>query len=238
MLSPVWLHAIRANRDNSFCCGWRDCDWAPIWSIAYTALGMAPDSLPEPVAVARHIADTLTRLGVSYVIGGSFASSVHGEPRSTNDIDMVADLGQSNVDGFVDAIGAEWYVSREAVVHAVREGGAFNVIHMPTAVKVDIFVAGIDVFDRERLQRRTPVSFSSDPGQVTLFVDTAEDTILRKLEWYRRGGETSERQWRDVVGIVDAQSSRLDRVYLRKWAARLGVSDLTERLLKIQGPDD
>lgn len=206
--------------------------------IAYMALGMAPDSLPEPIAVASHIAGDLTRIGVAYVIGGSFASSVHGEPRSTNDIDMVADLRQSDVDAFIDAIGAEYYISREAVVDAVREGGAFNVIHMPTAVKVDIFVAGGDPFDHERLQRRTPVSVSSDPDPVILFVDTAEDTILRKLEWYRRGGETSERQWRDVIGVVDAQSSRLDRIYLREWAARLGVSDLTERLLRRQGSDD
>jgi hypothetical protein len=107
---------------------------------------------------------------------------------------------------------------------------------MPTAVKADIFVAGVDVFDHERLKRRTPLAFSTNPDSVTLFVETAEDTILRKLEWYRRGGETSERQWRDVLGIANAQSSRLDRPYLREWAARLGVSDLIERALNIQGP--
>jgi hypothetical protein len=208
------------------------------WSIASTALGMAPDSLPEPVTVASHVADVLTRIGVSYVIGGSFASSVHGEPRSTNAIDMVADLRQGDIDAFIDAIGDECYISRDAVAEAIREGGAFNVIHMPTAVKVDIFVAGPDTFDRERLKRRIPVSFSSDPNAVTLFVDTAEDTILRKLEWYRRGGEVSERQWRDVVGVVNAQSSRLDHVYLREWAARLGVSDLTERALRVRGQNE
>ena len=82
-----------------------------MWLIAYMALGMAPDSLPEPVAVASHIAGGLTGIGVAYVIGGSFASSVHGEPRSTNDIDMVADLRQSDIDAFIDAIGAEYYVS-------------------------------------------------------------------------------------------------------------------------------
>lgn len=198
---------------------------------------MAPDALPDPIAVASHVADVLTRIGVSYVIGGSFASSVHGEPRSTNDIDMVADLRESDVDVFIDAIGGECYADRDAVADAVGKGAAFNVIHVPTAVKVDIFVAGADAFDRQRLRRRTPVSFGSDPHVVTLFVDTAEDTILRKLEWYRRGGESSERQWRDVVGIVRAQSSRLDRVYLREWAARLGVSDLTEHLLEIGGLD-
>jgi len=190
---------------------------------------MAPDSLPEPIAVASLVADSLNRIGVLYVIGGSFASSVHGEPRSTNDIDMVADMREVDIGSFIDAIGAEWYVSRGAIVEAVRAGGAFNVIHMSTAVKVDIFVAGSDPFDRARLQRRMPVAFSSGTNSTTLFVDTAEDTILRKLEWYRRGEESSERQWRDVAGIVNAQSSRLDRGYMRDWAKKLGVSDLLDR---------
>lgn len=202
-----------------------------IWLTEFTAPGMAPDSLPEPVAVASLVAGRLTRIGVAYVIGGSFASSVHGEPRSTNDIDMVADLQHADIDRFVDAMSPDCYVSREAVAEAVPAGGAFNVIHMATAVKVDNFVAGSDAFDRERLRRRIPVTFSSDPDSVTLFVDTAEDTVLRKLEWYRRGKESSERQWRDVVGIVETQGSRLDRDYLREWASNLGVSDLVERVL-------
>jgi hypothetical protein len=193
---------------------------------------MAPDSLPEPIAVAGFVAAHLDRIGVSYVIGGSFASSVHGEPRSTNDIDMVVDLRPIDIDAFIDAMGSECYVSREAVVDAVGAGGTFNLIHMPTAVKVDIFVAGSDAFDRARLQRRMPVMFSSGAKPVTLFVDTAEDTILRKLEWYRRGGETSERQWRDVAAIVAAQSPRLDRAHLREWAVRLGVEDLLARALE------
>jgi hypothetical protein len=144
---------------------------------------------------------------------------------------MVADLRQSDIDTFLGTIGAECYVSRDAVAEAVRLGGAFNIIHMPTAVKVDVFIAGFDAFDRERLARRIPVSFSSGAEQSTLFVDTAEDTILRKLEWYRRGGETSERQWRDVVGILNTQSSGLDRAYLSEWAVKLGVTDLMESAL-------
>ena len=106
---------------------------------------------------------------------------------------------------------------------------------MPTAAKVDIFVAGASAFDQERLHRRTPVHFSAGATSITLFVDTSEDTILRKLEWYRRGGESSERQWRDVIGVVDAQSARLDRTYPRTWATRLGVADLLERALETAG---
>ena len=176
------------------------------WSIAYTAPGMAPDSLPEPIAVAALVAGSLTRLGVLYVIGDSFASSVHGEPRSTNDIDMVADLHQGDIDGFIATIGDECYISRDAVVEAVNSGGAFNVIHVPTAVKVDIFVAGSDAFDRERLTRRIPVTFSEDEDSISLFIDNAEDTILPKLEWYRRGERRPS-----VSGVTWRPSSTLRR---------------------------
>jgi type IV secretory pathway TrbF-like protein len=192
---------------------------------------MVPDVLPEPIAVATDVVAVLTRINVPYVIGGSFASSVHGEPRSTNDIDMVVDLRQHQVDAFIDLISKDCYVSRDAVVDAIRIGGAFNVIHIPTAIKVDVFVAASDVFDRERLRRRIAVPFGDDGESVMLFVDTAEDVILRKLEWYRRGGEASERQWRDVAGVIDAQAARLDRAYLREWAATLNVEDLLIRAL-------
>ena len=86
------------------------------WSIAHTAFGMAPDSLPEPIAVASLIAGYLNRIGVSYVIGGSLASSVHGEPRSTNDIDMVVDLRAGDVDAFIDAADSVCYLSRDAIM--------------------------------------------------------------------------------------------------------------------------
>jgi hypothetical protein len=118
------------------------------------------------------------------------------------------------------------------MIDAVRTGGTFNVIEISSAMKIDIFVAGSDAFDRERLRRRVGITFSSGPQATTLFVDTAEDTILRKLEWYRRGGESSERQWRDVMGIVNAQRSNLDRTFLRDWATALGVADLVERVLE------
>jgi hypothetical protein len=193
---------------------------------------MAPDSLPDPIAAATRVADVLDRIGVTYVIGGSFASSVHGEPRSTNDVDMVADLHDADVDAFIEGIGSGCYVSRDTMIDAVRTGGTFNVIEISSAMKIDIFVAGSDAFDRERLRRRVGITFSSGPQATTLFVDTAEDTILRKLEWYRRGGESSERQWRDVMGIVNAQRSNLDRTFLRDWATALGVADLVERVLE------
>jgi len=189
---------------------------------------MTPDALPDPVAVAVIVGSKLDELGVPYVVGGSFASSLHGEPRSTNDVDVVADLDQATVLLFVKSLGEAFYVDAPAATEAVRAGGSFNVVHIESAVKVDFFVAGTDPLDRERLRRRLAVSAADN--QATLYVDTAEDVVLRKLEWYRRGGETSERQWRDVVAVLRVQR-QMDNEYLRRWADRLGIADLLVRAL-------
>jgi hypothetical protein len=189
---------------------------------------MTPEGLPDPIAVALEVAGIFDRLEVLYLVAGSLASSVHGEPRSTNDVDFVADLDASQVRPLLDAFGDRYYVSADAVLDAVRVGASFNVIHLGSAVKADVFVVGEDAFDAERLAHRERVRVGLDERH-ELWVDTAEHTVLRKLEWYRRGDEVSERQWGDVVGILRAQGSRLDRGRLGAWASRLGVSDLLER---------
>ena len=200
-------------------------------SNAYTdgvRLLMAPDALPDPIRIAVDVGGLLDRLGVSYLVAGSLASSVHGEPRSTNDVDLVADLAPAHVPPLLAALGDAFYVSADAVLEAVRTGGSFNLIHLATAVKVDVFVKGGDAFDAERLSRRTRVRLGFDsPGD--LWVNLAEYTVLRKLEWYRRGGEVSERQWRDALGVLRAQGARLDHARLAEWADRLGVRDLMDR---------
>jgi hypothetical protein len=189
---------------------------------------MVPDRLPEPLAVALEVANVLERLGTPYLAAGSLASSLHGEPRSTNDVDLVVDLAPEHVSPLLTMLGNRYYVTLEAVSEAAHHGGTFNLIHLETAVKVDVFVAGDDPFDAERLASRTRVRVGPDERDM-LDVDTAEHTILRKLEWYRRGDEVSERQWRDVLGVIRVQGSRLDWDRLATWAARLGVADLLAR---------
>ena len=187
---------------------------------------MTPDSLPDPLLVAGLVATALERIGAVHVIGGSFASSFYGEPRSTNDIDVVADLSLDAARALAEALGPQFYMSATAAAEAVRSGGSFNIIDVRSAVKVDVFVAGEDALDRDRLRRRQRVQVTTSDGSIDLFVDTPEAVVLRKLEWFRRGGETSERQWRDVVGVLRAQAGRLDRDYLTEWADRVGVADL------------
>ena len=140
---------------------------------------------------------------------------------------MVVDLLARHVTLLAEEMRREYYIDTEAMRLAVAAGGSFNAVHFASAVKVDFFVAGDDRFEAERLQRRERVEL---PNGV-LYVDTAEHTLLRKLEWYRRGGEVSERQWRDVQAIARLQSDRLDREHLRRWADRLGVTDLLDRVL-------
>jgi hypothetical protein len=135
-----------------------------------------------------------------------------------------------HVNPLVSALLSNYYVDADTVRESIRTGGSFNAIHLGRAVKVDVFPAVDDAFDAERLARRQRVEIWRDP-KTTLFVDSPEHTVLRKLEWYRRGGGVSDRQWRDVLGILRVQGPRLDRPRLRSWADRLGVTDLLEQAL-------
>ena len=187
----------------------------------------SPNELDDPVAIALDIGVRLDQLPVEWVIGGSLASSVHGEPRATQDVDMVVALRPRHVKPLWGALRREYYVDVDEMRTAVRAPASFNAIHFASAIKVDFFVAGDDPFEGERLANRQRIE---TPGGV-IYVDTAEHTLLRKLEWYRRGGETSERQWRDVQAIARIQGARLDRDRLAFWADRLGVTGLLQRLL-------
>lgn len=146
------------------------------------------------------------------------------------DVDIVADLQAGDVERLVAAFTPDYYLDKEATMQAVRTGGSVNAVHIRAAVKVDFFVAGNDLFETERLKCRVGVPLGPSAADV-LWVDTAEHAILRKLEWYRRGDEVSDRQWRDVLGIVATQGTALDRQRLETWAERLGVSDLLTRAL-------
>jgi hypothetical protein len=181
----------------------------------------------DPIAVALRVADALDRLGVRWTIGGSIASSLAGEPRSTLDIDMVAAIEEQQADALAADLSGDFYVDPESLRQAIRARGSANLIHQATQLKVDLFIAGGTPLDMQQLARRQTARI----GERTLFVHPPEDILLQKLRWYRVGGEVSDRQWRDVLAIVRTQGPRLDRAYLRTHAATIEVVDLLERAL-------
>ncbi|OLC76125.1 MAG: hypothetical protein AUH78_07380 [Gemmatimonadetes bacterium 13_1_40CM_4_69_8] len=134
---------------------------------------MAPEGLPDPLRVALTFAGILDGLGDPYATAGSFASSLHGEPRSTDDVDLVADLRAAHAAPLVSALRGEWYLSEEVVRDAIARGASFNAIHLPSSVKVDVFVVGSDPFDGHRVARGQSVRVGPEPGAV-LRIDTAE----------------------------------------------------------------
>jgi hypothetical protein len=167
-------------------------------------------------------------LGIGYSVVGSVASSAHGVPRTTLDVDLVADLPERLVQPLVAAITADYYVDEDAAIDAVRRRSMFNAIHTSTVIKVDVYVLSDRPFDRESFARRAPTRLDPDDDR-TFPADTAEDVILHKLEWYRAGGEASERQWNDLVTVMRVQGPALDRAYVDRWASTLGLDDLLAR---------
>jgi hypothetical protein len=183
----------------------------------------------EPALVVARLARAFESAGIAYVVGGSFASSLYGIPRATQDVDIVADLHGDEVDALVGALVGEFFVDTDAVRDAVRRTGSFNLLHKTTMFKADVFVSPQDEWSRERLKRARKERFKTSEGPVEVCFSSPEDTLLHKLVWYRLGNEVSERQWRDVVGLLKIQKEHLDEAYLNHWASVLEVQDLLRR---------
>jgi hypothetical protein len=188
------------------------------------------------LAALGPVLDALEALGVRHYVGGSLASSAHGVPRASIDADLLADLQPGDVTRFVTALEDRYYVSQDRVRDAVDRRASFNLIHLTTMLKIDIFVAKDRDFDRRALDRARAEPLEAEGGR-TVPLASAEDIVLAKLEWYRKGGEVSERQWSDVLGVLRTGGEQLDLRYLRELATDLAVSDLVERALAEATPE-
>ena len=188
---------------------------------------------PDLLLALGPVLETLRGLGVRHYVGGSIASSAHGVPRASIDVDVVAELLPRHAAPLAARLRETYYISEERVRDAVTRRGSFNAIHLETMVKVDVFVSRDRPFDRRAFDRARP---AIPEGGSEIPVSSPEDTVLAKLEWFRRGGEVSERQWADVTGVLRA-STALDEPYLRTGAVELGVADLLVRAFEETSQD-
>ena len=177
----------------------------------------------DPIRVVADVCRILSGLKIPFFVTGSIAAPFHGDPRSTNDIDIVADIDLDGVPPVLEAFAQDYYIDEEDVRRAVSGSSSFNVIHNPTVYKVDIFLIGSDEFTRNELDRSRELGLQT--GE-TLPLITPEDLVLSKLVWFEKGNRVSDRQWRDILGILKTQSDTIDRKYLDEWALKLDVTDL------------
>ncbi len=187
--------------------------------------------LTDPIQVMLLVVESMEKLGIPYLIGGSLASSIHGIARATRDADIIADIQEKHAEVLADPLKDRFYVDTEMIKEAIRRRSFFNLIHLDSMFKIDVYILKQDAFSKEEFKRRKRVVVNLSPEK-TAYVATPEDTILSKLEWFRMGGEVSDRQWNDVLGILKVQRGRLDMDYLQRWARELNLADLFKRSLE------
>jgi hypothetical protein len=182
-------------------------------------------------ATFRDLVYCLDLVQLPYLVGGSLASSAFGQPRQTNDIDIVLDLPGSKIDHAVEVFTPTFMISESEIQEAVRSRDpfpSFQLLHLQRFLKVDVFVKPGTPFHDSAFSRRRKIRFI---GDVEAYFSAPEDGVLQKIRWYELGNRVSDRQWNDIVQVIEVQADRFDRAYFRRWAAELGISELAEEAL-------
>ena len=185
----------------------------------------------EIVQALTPVVEMLEELGVEYQVGGSVATSAYGIGRATLDVDIVCDLANRYVAPLVQSLKELYYIDSDMILDAIARRSSFNLIHLSTMLKIDVFVVKDRAFERHAMTRGIVDRIDDDEQSRTFVLASAEDMVVHKLDWYRKGDEVSERQWRDVLGVLKVQRDVLDYAYIAKWAEALGLTELLERAL-------
>ncbi len=182
----------------------------------------------EPPELLQHIVECFETLNISYFITGAVASIAYGEPRLTNDIDVVADISERDVPRLKSCFpDDEFYFDEEAAEKAVRRRFQFNIIHPASGLKIDVMVSKKDEFDLSRFQRIRRIKALED---TTANFASPEDVILKKMEYYAEGG--SEKHLRDISGMIKISGEIMDFAFISYWAGKLGLGDIWEEVQK------
>ena len=191
-------------------------------------------TLADPIRVVTKVTKVLQDLGIRYLVGGSLASSLHGIPRATQDVDIVADLAENQIEEIAALLSQSFYIDIEMARDAVKRRSSFNIIDKEYFFKIDIFVQGPDDISAIEMERRV-IYQVADSNDQSIYVCSPEDIIAHKLYWYKLGNGVSERQWNDAVNVIKVQKERLDIDYLKRTCRARGVSELLEKAIKSIG---
>lgn len=183
-----------------------------------------------PLDLAIQIATILDDLNIAYALGGSLASSLVGEPRSTIDVDMAAQLESSTIEIFLEKLPNEIYVPLDSVKSAVKFNSSFNLIDIENSLKIDIFVCSDDTLDTQQIKRRVLIDL---PGRdYKLWVTSPEDQVLRKLNWYLLSNKALGKQISDVIGVLKINKNTIDIKYMIEQSKTLGLYKLLMQVLE------
>lgn len=188
-------------------------------------------SPPDLLDALIPLVDIFEQLQVSYFLGGSIASSAHGVPRATIDVDLVAALRDEHVKTLVDQLQNDYYIDETSIRRAITRHGSFNLIHLTTMLKVDVFIPKGDPYDQEVSRRAAEQPLDEGQDARKFLLASAEDVIIAKLDWFRLGGEVSEKQWSDILGILRVQGQNLDFDYLKYWIDQKNLGELFRRAI-------
>lgn len=190
---------------------------------------------PDIIEALRPIIETFEKLSVFYYIGGSVASSLYGIARATMDVDLVAAIKTEHIIPFKSSLEHDYYIDEEMISEAIRQKSSFNLIHLETMIKIDVFIFKDEPYQNEVLQRKRMDSIEEGETSDKFYFSSPEDIILNKLQWYEIGGRVSERQWLDIIGVIKIQGNLLDTGYLQHWAKELHLLELLEKAYQDAG---
>ena len=184
---------------------------------------------PDILVALKPVINIFEKLSIPYYIGGSIASSIYGMARATMDVDIVANMDTRHIPALKQHLENDYYMDEDMIKEAILNKSSFNLIHLETVLKIDVFIYKDDPYQRIAIQRKLKDTLEEDNSDTTFYFSSPEDTIINKLIWYKMGGEVSDRQWLDVIGVIKVQGESLDKSYLKDWSQKLQILELLSK---------
>lgn len=181
---------------------------------------------PEMLSALQPVVNALEKFSIPYYVSGSIASSIYGMPRATMDIDIVADVKLHHISLLRHELEKSYYIDEDMIKEAIQNSSSFNLIHLETVIKIDVFIFKDIPYHQNALERKIKDTLEDDDMKTEFYFSSPEDIIISKLQWYELSGKASERQWLDVIGVIKVQGDSLDKNYLQVWSKKLGILEL------------